>query len=162
MAAAVQQQTERKLVNPFCRDYVPQAELDYSSQGIVYRVQTMKVDPDTLIVSPVFEKVDIQAEIDACRSLCGVEQMQRLLANGLAKPADFAAKPEDFHDMTQIPADVHSAAKLADLRSEQLAKIAKEIGIQETEELTPELFEQRLKAYIAANWKEPQASPEVK
>lgn len=164
MSDAVKQQTEQKtLVNPFGRPFTPLAPVDYSTQRFVYRVQTMNVDKDTLMVSPVFDKVDLVEEIQKCKNLCGLEYMKQLLARGLAKPEDFMAKPEDFHDLTQVPQDVHTAARISDMTNEELAKLAKIIGIKESEELTAELFEDRLKAYIEANWKQPeQPAGEVK
>lgn len=162
-AAVLKQQTEQiKPVNPFCREYVPHDPVDYSSQQFIYRVSNMTVDRDTLMVSPEFEKVDLIAEIQSCKMLCGLEYMKVQLQRGLAKPEDFMAKPEDFHDVTQVPQDIHTASRLADMRSGELAKLAKAIGIQDNEELTPELFEQRLKQYIADNWKQPEQSAEVK
>lgn len=164
MAVVVKQQTEqKKLVNPFCRPFVPVEDIDYSSQQFIYRVSNMNVDKETIIVSPVFEKVDLMAEIEAARDLCGVEHMQRLLASGLAKPEDFKAKPNEFYDLTGLPEDVHTASRIADMTNDELAKLARIIGIKESEELTPELFEERLTAYIKANWKQPeQSAGEVK
>lgn len=161
--SAVKQTTEPvKLANPFCRTFVPIPPLDYSSQVYVYRVSDVIVDKETLLAKPQFEKVDLVAEVQACKNLCGLEYMKALLQRGLAKPEDFAAKPSDFHDVTQVPSDVHTAARLADLRSDQLAKLAQAIGISPDEELTPELFEKRFAAYIAENWKPTEQSAEVK
>lgn len=164
MAAAVKQQTEqKKFVNPFCRPFVPAEDIDYTSQQFIYRVTNMSVDKETVIVSPVFEKVDLMAEIDAARDLCGVEYMQRMLASGLAKPEDFKAKPNEFYDLTGLPQDVHTASRLADLRSSELAKLAQYLGITADEELTPELFETKLKQKIAEEWKQTeQPAGEVK
>lgn len=164
MSGAVKQQTEQKtFVNPFGAPFVPLAPVDYSSQQYVYRVQTMNVNKDTLAVTPVFEKIDLIEEIQKCKNLCGLEYMKQQLARGLAKPEDFIAKPEDFHDVTQVPQDVHTAARISDMTNDELAKLARIIGIQDSEELTAELFEQRLKAYIQSNWKQPeQPADEVK
>lgn len=156
------QKTERKLVNPFGRPYVPAKDAWDPSQAYVFRVKTMEVDHDTLVAVPVYEKIDLQAEIDACRGLCGLEYMKQQLARGLAKPEDFRAKPGEFGDTTTLPQDVHTAKKLAEMGNEDLSKLAKLIGIKDSEELTPELFEDRLKAYLAENWKQPETQEEVK
>lgn len=162
MAEKTTQQKKTELVNPFCRQFVPVKYNWDPEQAYVFRVKTMEVDRDTLVAVPVYDKVDLVAEINACRDLCGLEYMKVQLARGLAKPEDFMAKPSEFGDTTVVPQDVHTAKKIADMGNEELAKLAKIIGIKPGENLTPQLFEDRLKDYISANWHEPETTTEAK
>lgn len=151
-SAAKTQQTEQLvLVNPFCRPNVKVSPIGSPDGKYIYRVQTVKVDPETLVTEPVFEKIDSQAEIDACRSLCGMDLMQAKLKAGLASPEDFYDDGKSGADLTKIPSDVHQMRRLADMQADQLAALARKIGIKVGEDVTPQQFEDALIRYIKDN-----------
>lgn len=137
------------LINPFCVNPAPvqQPALD---NVFVHRITGTEVDRETLSVKPVYEDVDLVAEIQACKDLAGLDYMKSQLAAGLASPEDFYDNGQSGFDTTVIPETVHEAAKKADAASADIAEIAKAIGIDGDEPLTAAQFEKALTAAVKA------------
>lgn len=146
-----QQTTELTFVNPFCRPYKPVKSLGDQDGKYVFRIGKVCVNPETMAVEVEYEKVDSQQEIEACKSLCGVDLMKAKLKSGLASPEDFYDDGKAGVDTTQIPTDVHTIRRFADMQSDQLAALAKKIGIKVDETVTPQQFEDALIRYIKDN-----------
>lgn len=146
-----QQTTERTFVNPFCRPYVPGKPIGDSDGKYIYRIGKVTVNPETLVVEVEYDKVDSQQEVEACKSLCGVDLMKAKLKAGLVSPEDFYDDGKSGVDTTQIPTDVHTMRRFADMQSDQLAALAKKIGIKVGESVTPQQFEDALIRYIKDN-----------
>lgn len=144
------------LVNPFCKS--PKYHFDKCDDPIVSRVKTVEIkDKDTVLVEPVFEEVDLMAEVRASASLAGVDYMKRLLASGQARPEDFYDDGQHSVDTGLIPATVHDAAKLAEQGEEQFAQLAKELGIPEGEKVSGSVLEKYLSDLVAKKFNEMQS-----
>lgn len=118
---------EEKLINPFC--YVPERVDSPIERPKRYRIKSVEVDKDTLSSRPVFEEYDLQAEIDARRNDCGMEQMKALLRNGQATAEDFQDDGKHGFDNTILPSNIHEAKKMADMKADEIAKVAGKVGL---------------------------------
>lgn len=146
-----------KLVNPFCRrtKRVLMPALDNKN---IARVSTMKVNQETLQVEPVFESVDVQAEIQSCKDLCGLEYMKKLLASGQITAEDLQDNAGAEIDLTAIPQDQHEALRKANQVNEQLGKLAASIGCEEGKTYSSEEIERMLTAAIQKQYDAQQAA----
>lgn len=128
------------LVNPFFnkRPVVVQPKLDDPN---VYKVVSMEVDHDTLLATPVYEAVDSVKEIQACKDLCGLEYMKKLLASGQVSAEDLAdSKPTDV-DLTVIPSDVHQAKRAAEAINQDVSKTMTQLGAKDGKAYTKDEVE---------------------
>lgn len=136
-----------KLVDPFNIGFVKPNAIE--GRNCVTRCVGSEYDKELGCVVPVFEEVDLVAEIQACRNMCGVELMRTLLSQGKAKPEDFYDDGNSGIDTSVIPGSVHDAAKAAEAGQQQFAALAKALGVEDGEALTAAQLEKALTAYIA-------------
>lgn len=152
------------LVNPFnCkRPVVHQPKLD---NHILSRVSSMSVDKETLMTYPVYEDIDTVKEIQACKDLCGLDYMKKLLASGQVSAEDLQDNSGDNFDLTKIPDNVHEAKAKANEINQQVGELAKAVGAEDGQsynarEMESMITEAVKKAMQAQAAKAP--APEVK
>lgn len=145
------------LVNPFrnIRPDIAQPDLDDPK---VARVVSMEVDKDTLMVSPVFEFVDTQKEIEACKELCGLDYMKKLLASGQITAEELQDNAGAEFDATVYPETVHDAKREADQLNAEIGKAISSAGGKEGKVYTAEEVEDLIKSAVAAKFEEAKAA----
>lgn len=146
-----------RYTNPFCK--APKYHLDDCTDPLVSRIKTVEIkDKETINVEPVYEEVDLMAEVRAASSMAGVDYMKKLLASGMARPEDFYDDGKSGIDTTIFPATVHDAAKMAEQGNAELSALAKELGIPEGETVSGSVLEKYLTELVEKKFKEAQAS----
>lgn len=74
----------------------------------------LKFDPKTGGTEIVQkDPLDLDAEIQSHKDECGMVQAELLLKRGLARPEDFAAKPGDYGDTSNLPDNINDAYQMA-------------------------------------------------
>lgn len=74
----------------------------------------LKFDPKTGGTEIVQkDPLDLDAEIQSHKDECGMVQAELLLKRGLARPDDFAAKPGDYGDTSNLPDNINDAYQMA-------------------------------------------------
>lgn len=156
MAETVKKQLDVKLVNPFVAGV---KHIDPPALDNVYaaRVVSMDVDKETLTVVPVFEQYDQQAEIQACKDLCGMEYMKKLLASGQVTAEDLADNAGQEYDLTIIPETPQEALRKANQVNESIGKLAAQIGCEDGKKYTGQEVESMLTAFIKKQYEAQQA-----
>jgi len=137
-----------ELGNPFCNVPEIMGLRDFHNRNVV-RIDGGKYDPETGCYTPTFVDVDLEAEIESCKDMCGVALMKNQLARGLAKPEDFYDDGRSGVDVSQIPATVHEANAKANEASQQLAELAKALGLKDGETYSASQFEDALAQAVA-------------
>lgn len=70
----------------------------------------LELDKETgCTYSVVKDSIDLDALIQTYKDSCGMEAAQLLLKRGLASPEDFAAKPGDYGDTSDLPDNINDA-----------------------------------------------------
>jgi len=150
-----------KLINPFIR-YNRENKPFPAGSHLVSRVTGSEYDKELGSVTPIIEEVDLFEEIQRCKSMCGLDLMKTLLAQGKAKPEDFYDDGHSGIDVSSVPGSVHEAQALAEQGQQQFAALAKALGIEEGETLNAAQLEKALTAYIAkAVGEQTKAAPET-
>lgn len=72
-----------------------------------------ELDQKTCQMVPVLrDPLDLDAQIQTFKDQCGMVQAQLLLKRGLAIPEDFAAKPGDYGDTSDLPDNINDAYQM--------------------------------------------------
>lgn len=143
MSEAVAKPVAVKYANPFIRRTKHAAAVKFNDPNVI-RIKSVNVDKKTMLVSPVYETINTQAEIQACADLCGIVYMKKLLASGQVSAEDLAdTKPTSF-DSSVIPVDVHTARRLADKANAQIAAAIQASGGIEGEVYSADQVERML------------------
>jgi hypothetical protein len=148
-------------VNPFQTLKVRKQPYQDLECRTVFRATSMKIDEKTHQTCPVFEEFDLAEEVRKCQDLAGMDYMKRLLATGQAKPEDFYDDGKSGIDTTLFPSTVHEARDKANEANDDLAKIAKALGMTD-EGITQKSMEDLLSAKIKELWEKQQAAAQAK
>lgn len=148
-------------VNPFrnVRPDIKQPNLDNPN---VMKVVSMGVDHDTLVTYPVFEAVDSQKEIQACKELCGLEYMKKLLASGQVTAEELSdSNPSDV-DLTTLPENVHEAKRAANAINEEVSKTMTGLGAKDGKAYTKDEVESLIASATKYAYEKAQADAAAK
>lgn len=126
------------------------------------RVVSMDVDKETLSSKPVFEKVDVEAEIQACKDLCGLDYMKKLLASGKVSPQELQDDAGASVDLTKIPATVHEAKAQANAINETVGKVAKSVGAEDGQVYNSREIEAMITSAVAKQFEAQKAAAPTK
>lgn len=147
MAEQTNTKPVEKLINPFIHRSTVGKPFVMTSPNVC-RMVGSEYDKEVGAVIPVFEFVNLEEEIQACKGMCGMELMRTLLAQGKAKPEDFYDDGRSGADLTQVPQTVHQAKAFANAGQAQISELCKQLGIEEDQALTAAQLEKVLTAYI--------------
>lgn len=129
--------------NPFIRRTKHAAAVKFNDPNVI-RIKSVNLDKETMIVTPVYETVNTQAEIQACADLCGIVYMKKLLASGQVSAEELGDNNPTNFDSSVIPADVHTARRLANKANEEVAAAIKLSGGADGEVYSAEQVERML------------------
>lgn len=106
--AAVKFNPFGSLIPPFKPQYDAKvSEKNVAQFGCEYDEETKQM------VSVLKDPVDLDAQIQTFKDQCGMAQAELLLKRGLATPDDFAAKPGDYGDSSDMPDNINDAYQQA-------------------------------------------------
>lgn len=143
MSESVAKPVVVKYANPFIRRTKHAAAVKFNDPYVI-RIKSVEIDKETMLVSPVYEKVNTQAEIQACADLCGIVYMKKLLAFGQVSAEDLADIHATSFDSSILPEDVHTARRLANKANEEVAAAVKLSGGVDGEVYSAEQVERML------------------
>lgn len=92
------------------------------------------------------EPIDLDELVQSYKDQCGMEQAQLLIARGLASPEDFAAKPGDYGDTSNLPDNLNDAYQ-AHLKAES---VGIDLGQFKTEDDIQKYVEEAVAAALKA------------
>lgn len=117
------------------------------------------VDKENLNVFPVLEEVDLDAEIQTYKDMCGLEYFKLMLAQGKVNPEDSHDDGAHSYDSALMPKTIHEASKVADSVSAVVGEVAKQLGIKDGDAVSQEKLIELLSEKVAANIAAKSAKP---
>lgn len=143
---------EPKFVCPFHIRVLSDQNREPGELKIVKRISDqVKVDKDTLVVSPVLEDVDLDAETQTYKDMCGLEYFKMMLAQGKAQPEDSHDDGAHSYDASIMPKTRYEAGKAADAANDVIAEVAKQLGIKDGEKVSESQLVELLSKKVAEN-----------
>ena len=151
-------ETQTKAFVPVCPFHIRSTDISNKEPKhltLIPRItDQVEVDKETLIVRPVVETYDVQAEIQTYKNQCGLEYFKLLLAQGKAVKSDAYDDGEHGFDTSVIPETIHEAHNNAQAGADVLAELAKALGVKSGKAITSDdlldLLSQQVKANEAA------------